>query len=59
MEHKKTYFAKEIEIPDGLLLIEGPVPPEKLAQFEFPSGPYRIQAGFSAANCACGNCWFT
>lgn len=35
MEHKKTYFAKEIETPDGMLLIEGPVPPEKLAQFEF------------------------
>jgi acetoin utilization protein AcuA len=35
MEHKKTYNAKELKTPKGTLIIEGPVPAEKLASYEF------------------------
>ncbi|MDP4085882.1 MAG: GNAT family N-acetyltransferase [Bacillota bacterium] len=35
MEHKKTYNAKEIKTPHGNLIIEGPIPPDKLASYEF------------------------
>ncbi|MCZ0756639.1 GNAT family N-acetyltransferase [Anoxybacillus sp. J5B_2022] len=35
MEHKKTYNAKELKTPKGTLIIEGPVPAEKLAAYEF------------------------
>lgn len=32
MEHKKTYHAKEIETPNGTVIVEGPIPiPVKLA----------------------------
>ncbi len=35
MEHRKTYNAKEINTPKGNLLIEGPIPPERLAELDF------------------------
>ncbi|WP_316570987.1 N-acetyltransferase [Neobacillus sp. YIM B06451] len=35
MEHKKTYNAKELKTPNGNLIIEGPISPEKLAGYEF------------------------
>lgn len=35
MEHRKVYNAKEIKSANGSLIIEGPIPPEKLAQYEF------------------------
>ena len=35
MEHKKTYNAKELKTPNGRLIIEGPISPEKLASYEF------------------------
>jgi acetoin utilization protein AcuA len=35
MRHKKTYNAKELKTPKGTLFIEGPVPAEKLAKYEF------------------------
>jgi acetoin utilization protein AcuA len=35
MEHRKKYYAKELMTSEGTLLIEGPVTPEKLAQYEF------------------------
>ena len=35
MEHNKTYYAKEIITSKGNLFIEGPVSPEKLAEYEF------------------------
>ncbi len=35
MEHKKTYNAKELKTPNGRLIIEGPISPEKLAGYEF------------------------
>jgi acetoin utilization protein AcuA len=35
MEHKKSYYAKELKTPHGNLIIEGPISPEKLASFEF------------------------
>ncbi|CAM3529854.1 GNAT family N-acetyltransferase [Cytobacillus oceanisediminis] len=35
MEHKKTYNAKELKTANGKLIIEGPISPEKLADYEF------------------------
>ncbi|AGX05853.1 acetoin utilization protein [Bacillus sp. NRRL B-14911] len=35
MEHTMTYNAKELKTVKGSLIIEGPVPSEKLAQYEF------------------------
>ncbi|WP_026582526.1 GNAT family N-acetyltransferase [Bacillus sp. J33] len=35
MEHKKTYNAKELKTANGNLIIEGPISPEKLADYEF------------------------
>lgn len=35
MEHKKSYYSKELQTPHGRLIIEGPVSPERLAQLEF------------------------
>lgn len=35
MEHKKTYNAKELNTANGKLIIEGPISPEKLADYEF------------------------
>ncbi|MDQ0156557.1 GNAT family N-acetyltransferase [Robertmurraya andreesenii] len=35
MEHKKTYYAKELKTPHGDLIIEGPVAQEILAKLEF------------------------
>lgn len=35
MEHKKVYNAKELKTIHGSVIIEGPIPPDKLAQFEF------------------------
>ena len=35
MEHKKTFYSVEIETRQGLAIVEGPVPPEKLEQYEF------------------------
>ncbi|WP_059171422.1 hypothetical protein [Bacillus sp. FJAT-27445] len=35
MEHKKTYNAKELKTPNGNVIIEGPISPEKLAAYEF------------------------
>ncbi|WP_019154877.1 GNAT family N-acetyltransferase [Robertmurraya massiliosenegalensis] len=35
MEHKKTYNAKELKTPHGELIIEGPISPEALSEFEF------------------------
>ncbi|MGN1402631.1 MAG: GNAT family N-acetyltransferase [Bacillus sp. (in: firmicutes)] len=38
MEHKKTYNAMEVKTPQGPIIIEGPVSPEKLAAYEFHEG---------------------
>lgn len=38
VEHKKTFFAKTMETPHGLLTIAGPVDPETLASLEFHEG---------------------
>ncbi|MDF2038934.1 GNAT family N-acetyltransferase [Cytobacillus oceanisediminis] len=35
MEHKKTYNAKELKTAKGKLIIEGPISPKKLADYEF------------------------
>jgi acetoin utilization protein AcuA len=35
MEHTMTYNAKELKTVKGSLIVEGPVPSEKLAQYEF------------------------
>ncbi|MDE3839931.1 N-acetyltransferase [Bacillus methanolicus] len=35
MKHKKTYNALELKTPHGDLIIEGPITPEKLADYEF------------------------
>jgi acetoin utilization protein AcuA len=35
MEHKKTYYSKELETPEGIVIVEGPVSPEKLREYEF------------------------
>lgn len=35
MEHKKTYNAMELKTRNGNLIIEGPIPSEKLANFDF------------------------
>ncbi|ASS89411.1 GNAT family N-acetyltransferase [Aeribacillus pallidus] len=35
MEHTKTYHAKEIETPNGTVIVEGPIPPDKLAGYKF------------------------
>lgn len=35
MEHKKTYYKKELTTPTGHLLIEGPIQAEQLAEYEF------------------------
>ncbi|WP_108671313.1 GNAT family N-acetyltransferase [Peribacillus acanthi] len=35
MEHIKTYNAKELKTPHGTLIIEGPVPAEKIKNYEF------------------------
>lgn len=35
MEHKKTYNAKELKTPHGPVFIEGPILPEKLADYDF------------------------
>lgn len=38
MEHTKTYYSKEIQTPGGTLMIEGPIEPEQLSQYEFHEG---------------------
>lgn len=38
MEHKKTYNAIELKTPNGALIIEGPIPADKLADYEFHEG---------------------
>ncbi len=38
MEHKKTYYSKEVATPIGTLVVEGPLSPEQLAQYEFDDG---------------------
>lgn len=38
MEHKKTYYSKELATPVGTLIVEGPMSPEQLEQFEFDAG---------------------
>lgn len=35
MEYKKTYYAKELNTTEGIVVVEGPVSPEKLAEYEF------------------------
>jgi acetoin utilization protein AcuA len=35
MEYKKTYYAKELNTTAGIVVVEGPVSPEKLAEYEF------------------------
>ncbi len=35
LEHKKTYYSKNLVTPAGDLIIEGPVSAEKLAEYEF------------------------
>lgn len=35
LEHIQTYHAKEIETPKGIVVIEGPVKPKKIAQLQF------------------------
>lgn len=38
MDHRKTYYAKEFETPQGTIVIEGPVLSENLAEYEFHEG---------------------
>lgn len=38
MKHLKTYNAMEIKTPNGSIFIEGPVPQNKLANYEFHEG---------------------
>ncbi|WP_046176673.1 GNAT family N-acetyltransferase [Domibacillus indicus] len=38
MKHCKTYYSKEFETPGGTLMIEGPVSPEALSDYEFHEG---------------------
>ncbi|QBG57429.1 acetoin dehydrogenase [Bacillus amyloliquefaciens] len=38
MKHHKTYHSTSIHTAAGPLLVEGPVPPEDLAQYEFHEG---------------------
>jgi acetoin utilization protein AcuA len=38
MKHPKTYNAMEIKSPDGSIFIEGPIPANKLASYEFHNG---------------------
>ncbi|APH04061.1 GNAT family N-acetyltransferase [Bacillus weihaiensis] len=38
MNHVKTYNAKEIKTPNGNIFIEGPIPSEKIATYEFHQG---------------------
>ncbi|MBT2574069.1 GNAT family N-acetyltransferase [Bacillus sp. ISL-51] len=38
MKHHKTYHSSDIQTAAGSLLIEGPVPPEDLAKYEFHEG---------------------
>ncbi len=35
LDHKKTYNAKELKTPVGTIVIEGPIPSHKLAEYEF------------------------
>ncbi|WP_042459753.1 GNAT family N-acetyltransferase [Neobacillus dielmonensis] len=35
MEHKKTYYTKELSTPHGTLIIEGPITADQLASLEF------------------------
>lgn len=35
MEHKKTYYSKELDTKEGKLIIEGPIPSETLASYDF------------------------
>ncbi|MBM4762590.1 GNAT family N-acetyltransferase [Bacillus sp. B15-48] len=35
MEHRKQYHSKELETNHGVLIIEGPIPPEQLEKLEF------------------------
>lgn len=35
MEHIKTYYSKELVTPAGTLVIEGPIPSEQLADYQF------------------------
>ncbi|WP_071393816.1 GNAT family N-acetyltransferase [Bacillus tuaregi] len=38
MEHKKTYYSKELTTPVGTLIVEGPMSPEQLSELEFDTG---------------------
>lgn len=38
MEHRKTHYSKQLMTAAGTLTVEGPVPPEKLAEYEFHEG---------------------
>lgn len=38
MEHQKTHYAKTITSEAGVILVEGPVPPEQLATYTFHEG---------------------
>jgi acetoin utilization protein AcuA len=38
MEHKKTYYSKELETASGPLIIEGPIPAEQLRSLHFHEG---------------------
>jgi acetoin utilization protein AcuA len=38
MEHKKTYYAKELETATGALVIEGPISSEQLRSYHFHEG---------------------
>lgn len=37
MDHPKTYHAKQIQLKQGTVLIEGPIPPESVAAYGFHS----------------------
>lgn len=38
MEHHKTFYAKTLTTDTGVILVEGPVPPEQLAEYQFHEG---------------------
>lgn len=46
MEHRKTYYSKELETPHGTLIVEGPISSETLAGYKFDEGltAFRIPA---------------
>lgn len=38
MEHRKTYYAKDLKTPNGTIIVEGPISTENLKQYDFHEG---------------------